>query len=89
MGAEIRARIVQAVREGPVEVDFTGVELASEAFLDEGIARLVEQVPTSLLRERCQISNANQMVMAMLRVALRERRRVQTPRAKATAEPLR
>lgn len=76
LGAELRSRIAVAVAEGPVEVDFAGVRFASESFLDEAFGRLTEEIPPALLREHCRIVNANDTILAMLRVAVRERRRL-------------
>lgn len=39
-GARLREAIVAAWRDGPVEVDFGGVPIASVSFLDEAIVRL-------------------------------------------------
>ena len=76
LGAQVRSRIAAGLANGPVEVDFSGVRLASESFLDEAFGRLSEEVPVSVLNERCHIVNANDTILAMLRVAIRERRRL-------------
>ena len=76
LGAQVRSSIAAALAIGPVDVDFSGVRLASESFLDEAFARLSEEVPVSVLRKRCRILNANDSVLTMLRVAVRERKRL-------------
>ncbi len=76
LGTQVRSSIAAALAIGPVDVDFSGVRLASESFLDEAFARLSEEVPVSVLRKRCRILNANDTVLTMLRVAVRERKRL-------------
>ena len=89
LGAQVRLRIAAALAIGSVEVDFSRVRLASESFLDEAFGRLSEEVPVSVLNERCRIVNANDTVLTMLRVAVRERRRLRESGGAAQAMALR
>ena len=77
LGVQVRWRIVEALAVGPVEVDFGGVNLASQSFLDEAFGRMSEDFEASFLNAHCQIVNANDTILTMLRVAIRERRRLQ------------
>ena len=76
LGDKVRALIAAAVAEGPVDVDFAGVDLASESFMDEAFGKLTGEVSPSVLNERCRIVNANPTILTMLRVAIWERRRM-------------
>ena len=76
LGGIVRDLVMTHIAEGPVELDFAGVDLASPSFLDEAFGKLTDTLAPSLLNERCHIVNANPTILAMLRMAIRERRRM-------------
>lgn len=59
--------------------------LATDSFLDEVFGRLADDVPMALLNERCRITHANPTIRTMLRVAVRERRRLRGDGSRPTA----
>jgi len=72
----VRRQVVAALARGPVEVDFEGVDLASQSFMDEAFGKLTDEVSAAVLNEKCRVVNTSEIILAMLRVAIRERRRL-------------
>ena len=44
--------------------------------MDEAFGKLTDEVSAEVLNEKCRVVNASEVILAMLRVAIRERRRL-------------
>lgn len=74
MGAKIREQIRPLLQKGTcVALDFTGVNVVSNSFADECIAKLLLDFPLPLLKRLIQFRGLNQMAERSVLVALQRR----------------
>ena len=74
MGAKIREQIRPLLQKGTcVALDFTGVNVVSNSFADECIAKLLLDFPLPLLMRLIQFQGLNQMAERSVLVALQRR----------------
>lgn len=69
----LRQRVLAAAEHAPVELDFAGVECASDSFLDELVAVLVAQQGKNWFRQHVTIRNLKSHVRADLLEAVQAR----------------
>jgi len=75
LGAEARQYIAAALSEGETTVDFTGVQIATQGFLDEAIGKLAGEVSVDTLKTRCRFAGMNTTIAGLVRMVIVERRR--------------
>lgn len=78
MGAKIREQIRPLINEGEVvTLDFTGVNVVSNSFADECIAKLLIDFPLASLKEKILFKGLNDMAERSILVALQRRIKTQ------------
>lgn len=77
MGARIREQLLPLLAEDAcVALDFTGVNVVSNSFADECIAKLLLTIPLSQLKKRITFSGLNSMAERSILVAMQRRNKV-------------
>lgn len=74
MGARLREKLLPLVKgEERVVLDFTGVNVVSNSFADECIAKLLLEIPLQELKKRTTFRGLNPMAEKSVLVALQRR----------------
>ena len=74
MGARLREKLLPLVKgEERVVLDFTGVNVVSNSFADECIAKLLLEIPLQELKKRTTFRGLNPMAAKSVLVALQRR----------------
>lgn len=77
MGAKIREQLRSLFKEGSrIALDFTGVNVVSNSFADECIAKLLLDMPLEELKKRITFCGLNPMAERSILVALQRRNKV-------------
>ena len=61
--------------EGPLRLDFTGVEIAASSFLDELLGRLAAGLGEEEFRQRVQVCNMTPLIRQIANVVIGQRLR--------------
>lgn len=74
MGAKVRNLIIHLIEEGKrLELDFTNVNVVSNSFADECIAKLLIEMPLEKLKKAITFSNLTSMAERSILVTLQRR----------------
>lgn len=78
MGAKIREKLLPLISSGSerVVLDFTGVNVVTNSFADECIAKLLLEMPLDELKKRTTFRGLNPMAEKSVLVALQRRYKV-------------
>lgn len=77
-GAELREKLLRLIRSGEerVVLDFTGVNVVTNSFADECIAKLLLEMPLNELKAKTTFCGLNSMANTSILVALQRRYKV-------------
>lgn len=77
MGQKLRQKLMRLIHESEkVVLDFTGVNVVSNSFADECIAKLLLEMPLDELKKRTTFRGLNPMAERCVLVALQRRYKV-------------
>lgn len=77
MGQKLREKLLSLINgEEKVVLDFTGVNVVSNSFADECIAKLLLEIPLSELKRRTTFKGLNPLAERSVLVALQRRYKV-------------
>ena len=77
MGQKLRQKLLTLINSGEkVALDFTGVNVVSNSFADECIAKLLLDIPLSELKRRTTFKGLNPLAERSVLVALQRRYKV-------------
>lgn len=77
MGQKLRAKLLPLIKENDkVVLDFTGVNVVSNSFADECIAKLLLDMPLDELKQRTTFRGLNPLAERSVLVALQRRYKV-------------
>ena len=77
MGQKLREKLLSLIKDNEkVVLDFTGVNVVSNSFADECIAKLLLDMPLSNLKQRTTFRGLNPMAERSVLVALQRRYKV-------------
>lgn len=77
MGTRLREKLLPFIKgDERVVLDFTGVNVVSNSFADECIAKLLQEMPLEELKKRTTFRGLNPMAEKSVLVALQRRYRV-------------
>ena len=77
MGMKLREKLLPLIKENDkVVLDFTGVNVVSNSFADECIAKLLLDIPLSELKQHTTFRGLNPMAERSVLVALQRRYKV-------------
>lgn len=74
LGEKVRARLLELIRENDkVILDFSGVNVVSNSFADECLAKLLFTMPLDELKQRTTFRGLNEFARKNIAVAFRRR----------------
>ncbi|MBQ6063504.1 MAG: STAS-like domain-containing protein [Prevotella sp.] len=76
LGEQVREQLLPLIQgQEKVELDFTGVEVVSNSFADECLAKLLFVMPLAELKQRTTFTGVNDLARKNIAIAFRRRMR--------------